>query len=1023
MKTRIAFSKATSQLRVAFGLLCFISCTTALALSQDSKLSEFRHSAWGTKEGVPSGIVTAIAQTSDGYLWLGSERGLSRFDGLQVVPFPFSLDERLSSKSIITLFAPPSGGLWIGFTFGGVAFLKDGHVTFYTKSEGLPPGSVKTFVQQPDGFVWVATVEGLARLEGTRWRVIGADMKYPVTDAWSLLVDSTGALWVGTIGKLYLLPKGETIFREIDANLVGRPELAESPTGAVWAVDEVGVRKIHQNKNLNSRVKSAQREMFFDRDGGLWTARFPGGMRRIAHPEVLSTSTVIRPDSIGDLISEIEGLTSNDITEILEDREGNVWVATNKGIDRFSEPKLHWVDLRAQGRLNKFNLAHTGLGANDAGALWLANGAGLLLRRRDGGFERHDKAEDIFCAMRARDGSNWFGSPTGLWHYASGKFDHVPLPAGTDKQHVQAMADDAEGGLWISVVRKDIFRLANGVWSPYGNLPILPKSPSLSLASDKNGRIWFGYTKDRIAMVDGNDVRLYSKQEGVDLGNVTAIYGLRSRLWIGGEKGLALLDGERFRPVLPDVAQGLGSITGIVETANGDLWLNGSEGITHITASELVRIAADPAYRARIEVLNELDGLKGNGSRLRPLPTAIEGTDGLLWFITNLGLYWIDPARIARNPVPPPVLIKSLSVNGKPYELTAGLKLPLRTTAVGIDYVALSLTMAEKIRYRYKLNGIDKDWREAQTRREALYTNLEPGTYQFQVIAANNDGVWNETGATLDFVIPPAFVQTGGFIALCIVGGVVMVGLLIRFRVKQISARLRGRLEARLAERERIARELHDTLLQSTQGLILRFQAVANGIPRSDPARETLEKALERADEVMAEGRDRVMDLRIPAHMWGDLQQAFATAGKDLSVESATAFRITADGAARTLNANVREEIYAIGREALLNAFRHANAALIEIEIVYAKQDFRLYVRDNGAGIEETVLETGGRSGHWGLKGMRERAEAIGAKLNVLRRSEGGTQIEVSLPGSIAYQRRTMFSIMRSIRKFFGSAT
>jgi signal transduction histidine kinase/ligand-binding sensor domain-containing protein len=1021
MKTRMAFSRATNRWGVVIGLLCFIWCITATALSQDTKLSEFRHTAWGTKEGVPSGIVTAIAQTSDGYLWMGSERGLSRFDGLQVRPFPFSLDERISSKSIFTMFAPPSGGLWIGFTFGGAAFLKDERVTFYTENEGLPPGSVKTFAQQPDGFIWVATTSGLARLEGARWRLIGANMKYPTIEAWSLLVDSAGALWVGTIGKIYLLPKGETTFREIDAKLVGRPELAESPTGAVWAVDDVGVRKIHQNKNLRDRVKSAQREILFDRDGGLWTVRFPGGIRRIAHPEIISTSTVIRPDSMVDLMSEIEGLVSNDITEILEDREGNVWIATNKGIDRFSQPKLHWVDLGTQKYLKKFHIDFTGLAANDDGALWLTNGAGLLLRRRDGSLERHDKAEDIFCAMRAKDGSNWFGSPTGLWHYASGKFDHVPLPEGTDKQHVQAMADDAQGGLWISVVRKGVFRLADGVWSPYGNLPILPKLPSLSVAADKNGRIWFGYIKDQVAMVDGNDVRLYSKQEGVDLGNVTAIYGLRSRLWIGGEKGLALLDGERFRQVLPDLAQGLGSITGIVETANGDLWLNGSEGITHITAGELVRIAADPAYRARIEVLNELDGLKGNGSRLRPLPTAIEGTDGLLWFITNLGLYWIDPARVARNPVPPSVLIKSLSVNGKPYELAASLKLPQRTTTVGIDYVALSLTLAEKVRYRYKLDGIDKDWRDVQTHREALYTNLDPGTYQFHVIAANNDGIWNETGATLDFVIPPAFVQTGWFIALCIIGGVAIVGLLIRFRVKQISARLRGRLEARLAERERIARELHDTLLQSTQGLILRFQAVANGIPRSDPARETLEKALERADEVMAEGRDRVMDLRIPAHMWGDLEQAFATAGKDLAIDSSTTFHIAAEGAARALNANVREEIYAIGREALLNAFRHANAALIEIEIVYEKQEFRLYVRDNGAGIEETVLETGGRSGHWGLKGMRERAVAIGAKLNVLRRSEGGTQIEVSLPGSIAYKKRTISSSMRSIRKFFGS--
>jgi signal transduction histidine kinase/ligand-binding sensor domain-containing protein len=931
---------------------------------------------------------------------------LSRFDGLHIVPFPFVLDERLSSKSIFTLFAPPSGGLWVGFTFGGVAFLNEGRVTFYTQNEGLPRGSVKTIVQQPDGLIWAATAEGLARLEGARWQLIEAEMKYPVTDTWSLLVDSGGALWVGAIGKLYFLPKGEAVFRQIDTHLVGRLELTESPSGAVWAADDIGVHKIYQNKNLKGRVKSAQREILFDRDGSLWATRFPGGIRRLAHPETVSTQTVIMPKLMSDSISEIEGLTSNDVTGILEDREGNVWIATNKGIDRFSEPKLHWVDLRAQSRLNKFKIAHTGLAANDTGALWLANGAGLLLRRSDGDLERHDKAEDIFCAMRAKDGSNWFGSTTGLWQYAAGKFNSVPLPRGTDKEDVQAMADDAEGGLWISVVRRGVFRLAKGVWSQYGNLPVLPKFPSLSLASDKNGRVWLGYVKDQVAMVDGNDVRLYSKPQGVDVGNVTAIYGLRSRLWIGGEQGLALLDGERFRQILPDVAQGLGSITGIVETANGDIWLNGSEGITHITAGELVRVAADPTYRVRIEVLNELDGLKGNGARLRPLPTAIEGTDGLLWFVTNLGLFRIDPARMARNAVPPPVLIKSLSVNGKPYELAAGLKLPKRTTTVGIDYVALSLTMAEKVRYRYKLDGIDKDWKDAQTRREALYTNLDPGTYQFHVIAANNDGVWNETGATLDFVIPPTFVQTGWFIALCIVGGMAMVGLLIRFRVKQISARLRGRLEARLAERERIARELHDTLLQSTEGLVLKFQAVSNRLAAGDPTRTMLEKTLARADEVMAEGRDRVQDLRTHAHTRTDLRLAFDLEGEALSQGRAVAFATVVAGEPRELAPSVGEESFRIGCEALVNAFSHAEADSISVELCYAEKEFRLVIRDNGIGLAADVLSASAAPGHWGLKGMRERAQKVKAQLLLQARTSGGTEVILTVPGGMAYLRR-----------------
>src|SRR5258707_8497143 len=312
--------------------------------------------------------------------------------------------------------------------------------------------------------------------------------------------------------------------------------------------------------------------------------------------------------------------------------------------------------------------------------------------------------------------------------------------------------------------------------------------------------------------------------------------------WFGGELGLARLEGERFYSVqsAPDLP--LDGITGIVETADGDLWLNGRAGIVHIAAAELERSRLDRAYRVHGETLGAFDGVVGSSAILRPLPTAIEAADGKLWFATTGGIYGIDPARRVHNRVPPPVLIRSLTVAGRTIEPIPGLTLPTYTTAVRFDYAGLSLTAPEKVRYRYRLDGVDTDWREPAAARQALYTNLRPGHYTFRVIAANNDGVWNESGASLAFLIPPAFVQTGWFVALCVGCGAAAVWALVRLRVRQVRRRLEERMEERLNERTRIARDLHDTFLQTIQGSKLVADDALSATTDLSQMRQAVEK-------------------------------------------------------------------------------------------------------------------------------------------------------------------------------------
>jgi signal transduction histidine kinase len=498
------------------------------------------------------------------------------------------------------------------------------------------------------------------------------------------------------------------------------------------------------------------------------------------------------------------------------------------------------------------------------------------------------------------------------------------------------------------------------------------------------------------------------------VGNVTAIAGRSQHLWIGGDHGLARFDGTRFVPVMSAASSPFTSISGIVELKSEDLWLNTNVGIVHLSGDELHRVAREAGYRVHSEVFDYLDGINGHAVQLRPTPSAIEGTDGRLWFALTAGPVSIDPSKLKRNALPPPLTIWSVGAGEARYLAAPQMRLPAHTTNVSMEYTAGSLTIPERVHFRYKLEGLDRDWKDAGNRREVFYTNLGPGTYVFRVIAANNDGVWNTTGASLPFTIAPAFYQTKWFYGLCALVCLAFLRLLYMVRIRQVSAQVRGRLEERLAERERIARDLHDTLLQSVQGLVLRLRAAVSRMPTQEPNRALMEQALERADEVLAEGRDRVKYLRLSSHDT-DLPQALAALGEELAVEQTAHFRSTVEGMPRDLHPIVREEATFIAREALINAFKHANAHQIEVEISFGEAELRTRIRDDGEGIHADLLQQGGREGHWGLLGMRERAKKIRATVTIWSKPGAGTEVDLRVPAHIAYRsrRRVPFSWWR----------
>ena len=448
------------------------------------------------------------------------------------------------------------------------------------------------------------------------------------------------------------------------------------------------------------------------------------------------------------------------------------------------------------------------------------------------------------------------------------------------------------------------------------------------------------------------------------------------------------------------------SIDALISDNQGDLWLHAECGLIKIANDEVQRWWGQPESRLKVRVFDASDGVQSGVGHFN---TSARTLDGRLWFANGTLLQMIDPAHMAGNTVAPPVHVDLIVADRKSYSPQEGLSLPPLTRDLEIDYTALSFVLPQKVFFRYMLDGRDTRWQEPGTRRQAFYNDLRPGHYRFRVIACNNDGVWNEVGATLEFNILPAFYQTKWFVLFCVAATACLAWMAYRYRVRQVTGRLDMQFKERLSERTRIARELHDTLLQSFQGLTLHFQRARNLLPdRAAEAIQTLDKALDGAEQAIVEGRDAIHDLRSLAPAAQGLAEEITALGEELIAEDTNKdpaqFRVVIEGSVRVLHPNVHLDISRIAREALRNAFIHSQGRLIETEITYSDKLFRLRIRDDGKGLDPNVRDQGERTGHWGLRGMRERAERLGGELDLWSEPGAGTEVELRLPGSIFYE-------------------
>lgn len=996
-------------LAIALLIAACIGLTSVARAEDGSALSGFHHTAWRVGDGAPPDI-WALAQGPRGYLWLGTGSGLYRFDGLSFERFVAPDGEALKSANVTALKFSASGDLWIGYYDGGVSVLRDDHLTHFGVRDGMPLGMVLALEMDPQGKdVWVAARGGLARFDGQRWQIADEPQwGYPAHRADWALRDAKGTLWVTTGDAVFYLDASTHRFRRFGEEHVGlNAILSNAPDGRVWISDETKGTRPLESKNASPLLRERfVKRLLFDREGGLWgTDAIRGGVFR----------TAAKATSRSDLrtFASAQGLSADIAVPILQDDEDNIWVGTNLGLDRF--------------RANNFFLASNGpsvpdatplLAANEHGALWAIEGTTLLRFEGTHPVPVATLPRKVRSAYCDPAGVLWISDLDGLRRVEQGRVTSIPWPHEDWKDAVVAYGSDGSGELWLSVFNHGIFRYADGEWTAQAIDPEEADAAANAIATAADGSMWFGFSRDRLVHRTASGSRVYGASDGLHVGSIATLRVDGGGILVGGELGYAVLEGNSFKSFtsLPG-SSAMTQISGIARARDGNLWLNASRGVIRI-AQNAAPSSAMPSAAPEYRLYDFNDGLPGVALQSQPAPTLATDSDGRLWVSTNRGIVWANPATMRVNRVAPLVSIRA-AYSGRPLVDLSRVRMPGNAANIRIEYSALNLSAPERVQFRYRLVGLDDRWIDAGSRREAGYSNLRPGQYRFEVAAANEDNVWSPRPASLEVEVVPSLVETASFRVAAAVAVIAAMLATYLIRMRLLASSFRRRLQERLEERERIARELHDTLLQSIQGLILRFQAIANRIPAADPNRAGIESALDRADQVMAAGRERVRDLRTSEAILGDLPEAFARIAHDLSFDRAAQFDTVTRGTPRELVCEAREEIYGVGREALLNAFRHADASRIEVILDYGVEAFQLSVRDDGKGFDPRMATSFERSSHFGLRGMRERARRVNGRLDIETEKGGGTAIVLVIPARFAYVCPT-WRWLRYVREIFG---
>ena len=998
LPTRTAFWFKSWQVLCLFvppTLFFLIAAVPVLAQQHSLEVSQYLHTSWAAQDGFFRGDIHSIAQTSDGYLWVSTVGGILRFDGVRFFDWKPPNNDSLPRQPFRRLLGSRDGSLWIAGT--GLAELKASGE--YRRYHQLDEVDVAGLVEDKDGAIWVG---GWAPPESTKLcRIYHGNSecfppKSPIgSDIVAMYEDARGQLWACTENGFWRLRPGvPQKFAPMPKDIMVI-DFGEDSGGKLIFSDGMKMRVLTAEGKIKPypiRLDGAF-YMLKDGRGDLWVGTAGHGIIHIYGGRT-------------DRFTTLDGLSFDSVRQIFQDREGNVWVATRNGLDKFSKPAV--VRMTRKQGLSSDNVES--VLTDRSGTPWLGTQEGLYKLINDKLTKSSvkpppDHVGTLFKTSKGRmlAAISFDNPPKNEMVWLDGdKVTHLRTSGGSN---VFEIAEDRHGDLWVLSRELGVLHLdENGkLIETFAHTFLRSRTFAFTYDPKRDG-LWISDDLADLGFLkDGKLLQHYGPADGLGDGVLRDIQvDDNGGVWVGTRVGLAHLVNGKISVLNRKNGLPCEVVHWMRHDRDHNVWLDTDCGLVSFSDNELSSWIAEPLHAVAItHYLDNTDGVLNAVDSGWYTPQTATTNDGRILF-AGQELSILDPRNLNDNTLPPPVHIEEITADGREFGGSARVSLPARAHSVQIAFTALSFAAPRKVRFRYKLQGYDKDWSSPASLRQATYTNLPPGNYEFRVMACNNDGVWNTTGDTLDFFIPPAFYQSLWFKLLLAITVAGLLWSLYLFRLKQATADVQKRLLAQLEERERIARELHDTLLQGFQGIALRVQGVAKNMPIHDPLRTMLDEVLDRGDEVLREARHRVRDLRRRTTDENEFPDRLTKCGQELAKDHSATFTLAIVGEPKILESTVQEEAFRIAAEALTNAFRHASASKIETEVTYDSSALRIRVRDDGVGIDKALLSNG-QLGHWGLTGMRERAHAIRAELKLWSRESAGTEVELAIPAAIAY--------------------
>jgi len=967
------------------------------AVARDLSFDHFIHTHIDARDGLPA-QANAIMQTPDGYMWFGTPDGLYRYDGKSFERTPIARGSGLLSAAIIETIVTKRGEMWLSLgQNSGVAVLRNGAI--HQTGMPQPPPQVTHLIEGTDGAIWAASSgreKRLYRYSGGRWAQMDVRLAMPSGAVADLEFDRHGTLWASLNeadgGKLAYLRAGSDRF-ETAGDRVGLGRLAIDGEGGLWLSDQFGTRKLREPSGRPPHQPIAYPpvpgilfpKIRFDRNGNIWGSSLSGGVFLI--PDAENAAAVGTPPTTFDDNDRIGTVATIDV---FPDREGNIWVSSSEALHRF-----HPANAVPVPGIASRPSAPQRLAAAKDGSVYLFS-LGNLYRIRPNqppGLHASGLGDNaVLCA--ARSGGVWLMQNERAILFGEGdRHTLPPLPPG---QIPILCEEDGFGRLW-ALSRDQVSWYRDGRW--HRGFPGLERIDLWDAATDASGALILGVRGNQLLRVDETGT---TPLQTAWPGAISSMRSTRLGLLVSHTGGLwraADKDGPAANLPVSSLAKRRD-----FDVDNNYLWSFGVNGLERIPLVDIARSWGKDELPRRALLFDWSEGLpvgkQEAGYRGRQM---VAGSDGRLWLLTRAGPFVIDSRNIIRNTIPPRIVVSSLWADGHSHDpLAEDLRLPGGTRSVRIGYGALSYSVPDRVQFKYRLIGTGDEWTSAGNRHEVTFGNLGPGNYQFEVLGANEDGLWTDKPGVLRFTVAPTFLQSTGFkvaAALLLIGA---AGIAYRWRTYILTTRVRNAMSERLAERDRIARELHDTLLQSVQGLILRFQLLVDRLPADHPSRQELHTTLDQADEVLAESRQRVLDLRAKQPR-SDLKSVIAALAKRQLPASRFETEIRTSGTVVPVDTAVFNGLIDVANESLFNVLRHAQARKVRVDIRYTAAFLELEIADDGVGLDMDSVSTAITRGHLGLVGMKERVAIIGGKLKIDSAPGQGVVLTVRVPSSIAY--------------------